>query len=90
MDTTAPATEAPTTDAPEEAVAVEPSDTLTAADRCDRCSAQAYFRVELGTGDLLFCYHDYNAAAEKLEPVALNIIDESWKLFKTVKLDVSA
>lgn len=88
MDTTATA-EAP--EAPSvEVVSDEPSDTLTTADRCDKCNAQAYFKVELGTGDLLFCYHDYNSSAEKLAPVALNVTDESWKLFKNVKLDVSA
>lgn len=80
--------EAPVSEVSEEVQ--EPSDTLTTADRCDKCNAQAYFRVELEAGDLLFCYHDYNVAAEKLEPVALNVVDESWKLFKTVKLDVSA
>ncbi len=31
---------------------------LTASDRCDRCGAQAYLRVELQTGgELLFCAH---------------------------------
>lgn len=32
-------------------------DTLTAADRCDRCGAQAYVRVTLSAGELLFCAH---------------------------------
>ena len=32
--------------------------TLTAADRCDRCSAQAYVRATLHAGgELLFCAH---------------------------------
>ncbi len=31
---------------------------LTAADRCDRCGAQAYVRVRLHAGgELLFCAH---------------------------------
>src|SRR5690606_27884370 len=30
---------------------------LTAADRCDRCNAQAYVRVVLSVGELLFCGH---------------------------------
>src|SRR5215470_7120291 len=36
--------------------AVATSSPLTSADRCDRCGAQAYLRVELRSGgDLLFC-----------------------------------
>ena len=31
---------------------------LSAIDRCDRCGAQAYVRVELaGNAELLFCAH---------------------------------
>ena len=30
---------------------------LTAADRCDRCCAQAKVRVHLRAGELLFCGH---------------------------------
>ena len=31
---------------------------LTTADRCDRCGAQAYYRVTLNNGgELLFCAH---------------------------------
>ena len=30
---------------------------LTAFDRCDSCGAQAYIRVTLASGDLLFCAH---------------------------------
>lgn len=38
---------------------VEPP-ALTARDRCDAdCSAQAYVRVTLATGALLFCGHHY-------------------------------
>ncbi|AUH69194.1 MULTISPECIES: DUF7455 domain-containing protein [Gordonia] len=34
---------------------------LTAADRCDRCSAAAKVRATLPTGgELLFCLHHYN------------------------------
>jgi len=31
--------------------------TLTAADRCDRCGAQAYFVTTFEAGELLFCAH---------------------------------
>ena len=44
---------------------------LTAADRCDRCSARAYVMVNVlvpGSGghELLFCAHDYRQHEAKL------------------------
>ena len=57
------------------------TDTLTAADRCDRCRAQAYVRVVLTSGgELLFCAHHGRAHAEKLRQVAASITDESARL----------
>ncbi|SMO43146.1 DUF7455 domain-containing protein [Propioniciclava tarda] len=54
---------------------------LTAADRCDRCGAQAYLRVTLASGgELLFCAHHARAHEDKLKQVALNIHDESAKI----------
>ena len=54
---------------------------LSATDRCDRCGAQAYVRVVLdGGSDLLFCSHHWNTHAEKLRPVALEIVDETHRL----------
>jgi hypothetical protein len=54
---------------------------LTAADRCDRCGAQAYVRVELPSGgQLLFCAHHSKAHSEKLHQVALRIHDETNRL----------
>jgi hypothetical protein len=54
---------------------------LTAADRCDRCGAQAYLRVELASGfDLLFCAHHAREHDEKLREVAVNVTDETHKL----------
>lgn len=54
---------------------------LTASDRCDRCGAQAYFRVEMpGGSELLFCAHHGRAHADKLKQVALKIHDESDRL----------
>jgi hypothetical protein len=54
---------------------------LTAADRCDRCGAQAYLRVELASGlELLFCAHHAREHGEKLRQVAVTVIDESHKL----------
>lgn len=55
--------------------------TLTAADRCDRCGAQAYVRVTLESGfDLLFCAHHAKAHGDRLQQVALNITDETSRL----------
>ena len=42
----------------------EVNNSLTAADRCDECGAQAYIRVELATGELLFCGHHGNERHE--------------------------
>ncbi len=54
---------------------------LTAADRCDRCGAQAYLRAVLpGGGDLLFCAHHGREHADKLREVAVDIKDESARL----------
>jgi len=56
-------------------------DALTAADRCDRCGAQAYVRVTLNSGgELLFCGHHGRAHSAKLSQVALKIQDETDKL----------
>jgi hypothetical protein len=57
---------------------------LTAADRCDRCGAQAYLRVLLMSGgELLFCAHHGREHADKLRTVALNIHDETDRLAET-------
>lgn len=53
---------------------------LTAADRCDRCGAQAYLRVTLHGGELLFCAHHAEAHSDRLKQVALTIQDETNKL----------
>lgn len=47
---------------------------LSAADRCDRCGAQAKIRVMLAGGDLLFCGHHARAYDQKLQEVAVKII----------------
>jgi hypothetical protein len=53
---------------------------LNANDRCDVCGAQAYIKVSLATGDLLFCAHHGRANKEKLEPIAIKWQDETDKL----------
>lgn len=61
--------------------AVAPSTPLTAADRCDRCGAQAYLRVELQAGgELLFCAHHAREHGDKLKEVASVVVDETHKL----------
>ncbi len=61
--------------------AVAPRTPLTAVDRCDRCGAQAYLRVELaGGGELLFCAHHAREHGDKLREIAVNLHDETDKL----------
>jgi hypothetical protein len=62
--------------------AVAPSSaSLSAADRCDRCGAQAYLRVELQSGgELLFCAHHAREHGEKLRQIAAKVVDETEKL----------
>ncbi|MGO1509787.1 MAG: DUF7455 domain-containing protein [Actinomycetaceae bacterium] len=55
---------------------------LTAADRCDACGAQAYVRVTLRSGELLFCAHHARKHSEKLDEVATDILDESDRLLQ--------
>jgi len=64
--------------------AVAPSAPLTAEDRCDRCGAQAYLRVELATGgELLFCAHHAREHGDALKQLAVNVQDETHKLSTT-------
>ncbi|MGL5858490.1 MAG: DUF7455 domain-containing protein [Angustibacter sp.] len=56
---------------------------LTAADRCDRCGAQAYLRVQLGShGELLFCAHHGREHAPALAQRAAVIHDETDRLIR--------
>ncbi len=59
---------------------VEEAVSLTAADRCDLCGAQAFIRVVLATGDLVFCGHHGAENKEKLSPIAISWQDETSKL----------
>ncbi len=64
--------------------AVATSAPLTAEDRCDRCGAQAYLRVELQSGgELLFCAHHAREHGDKLKEIAVTVIDETHKLTET-------
>ena len=62
--------------------------TLTAADRCDRCGAQAYVRVVLESsgGELQFCAHHARAVEGTLRPLASHWQDESGRLTEKAAL----
>lgn len=54
---------------------------LTAADRCDRCGAQAYVRATMVSGsELLFCAHHWHENENALREVADSIHDETERL----------
>lgn len=59
---------------------------LTALDRCDSCSAQAYIQIKGSTGDLMFCSHHYDKimndpdAYTKIMAFMLEILDERERL----------
>ncbi len=66
---------------------VAPSPPFTALDRCDRCGAQAYVRVELASGgELLFCAHHAREHSDKLQLIAASIQDETGRLAKTPRI----
>ncbi|MGX5695341.1 DUF7455 domain-containing protein [Agromyces soli] len=62
------------------AVDVETPYELTALDRCDACGAQAYIRVVVANGELLFCSHHGRKHQEKLSQIAQSWHDESSRL----------
>ncbi|MQA77482.1 MAG: hypothetical protein GEV10_03205 [Streptosporangiales bacterium] len=54
---------------------------LTAAERCDRCGAQAYVRVVLENGgELLFCGHHAKQYEDALRKVAIEFQDERERI----------
>ena len=59
---------------------------LTALDRCDSCGAQAYVRVTLASGQLLFCAHHATRFKEKLQPTALHWHDETDRLLEDARV----
>jgi hypothetical protein len=75
-----------TSDVHPSAVKEKPEWILTAQDRCDRCSAQAYVRIKGGTGDLMFCGHHYDKimndpnAYTKMMAFMLEVLDERERL----------
>ena len=68
-------------DVPTEAMMLPRGWRLGAADRCDRCGAQAYVRVVLpGRLELLFCAHHNRQYAAALAKIAVEILDETQRL----------
>jgi hypothetical protein len=54
---------------------------LTAADRCDRCGAQAYVRARLTSGaELLFCAHHAREFESGLRAIEAEIHTEAERL----------
>jgi hypothetical protein len=60
---------------------------LTAVDRCDRCSAQAYVRATGVSGELYFCGHHFAGMEESLSKWAFEIIDERDRLNQNKLID---
>ena len=57
---------------------------LSAADRCDRCGAQAYIRARLvNGGELLFCAHHGRQHLPQLQAKAIEIHDETDRLVES-------
>lgn len=50
--------------------------TLSIADRCDRCQAQAFVLVKGLQGGLIFCGHHFTKHEEALYNWAYDIVDE--------------
>lgn len=56
---------------------------LSANDRCDSCGAQAYVRVTIHSGALLFCGHHASKHKDSLSAQALTWHDETFRLSPT-------
>lgn len=53
---------------------------IEATERCDICGAQAFVRVELENGDLLFCGHHGKVNKDKLESIMVSWYDQTEKI----------
>lgn len=56
---------------------------LTGSDRCDSCGAQAYVRVTIPSGALLFCGHHAAKHKDQLIGQAISWHDETFRLSPT-------
>lgn len=61
---------------------IVPSNVLTNADRCDQCGAQAFIWVNMpnSKSGLLYCIHHFNRNEAKLREVAIDFVDERYKI----------
>lgn len=50
---------------------------ITSSDRCDKCSAQAYFLAVFDSGELYFCRHHFLKNEDAIREFAYHIVDES-------------
>ena len=57
------------------ATTIEQLPSLTIADRCDRCGAQAFFRAVFVSGDLTFCGHHGRELMVPLQREAILVED---------------
>lgn len=53
---------------------------LSAADRCDRCGAQAYIWARFQAGELLFCAHHGRKFETEIERQSSRVQDEYGRL----------
>ena len=61
---------------------------LNTSHRCDGCGAQAYVVATLKSGGLLMlCAHHHREHWPKLEPLVVDIVDETDKLHEAIKDD---
>jgi hypothetical protein len=59
---------------------IQPDAPLAMDDYCDSCGAQAYVRVTLPSGQLLFCAHHADRHKDSLIDQAVNWHDETHRL----------
>lgn len=59
-----------------------PKYVLDSTHRCDHkeCDAQAYVKLSLRFGHLLFCKHHYEAVKEAVTPFVKHVVDERKRL----------
>jgi hypothetical protein len=60
-----------------------PQRSLTIADRCDRCGAQAFFRAVFVSGDLTFCGHHGRELLVPLHREAILVEDVTETINRT-------
>jgi hypothetical protein len=59
----------------QESVGVRLEPIVLLGDECDRCRAQAYVKVAMLKGNLLFCNHHYHEHELALISVSIGILD---------------